>query len=113
RIFRHRQQFNRAAAFSNCVLLVTESSVSHPEHTKPFSVIRLLCDELGPLGSRVSKCNTRCRFIPTQLSHYAFTPKSRNRNSVVVTPIDRQRIHSHTRANGIASRQASAQPNPR
>jgi hypothetical protein len=89
---------------------VAQGRVSHTKHTKPFRVIRLLCDQLGPFGSRIGKCSPRRRFITAQLSHYAFAPKSRNRNGFVVTPIDRQRIHSATRAIEIARAQASGQP---
>ena len=52
-------------------------------------------------------------FITAQLSYYAFTPKSWNRNSAVVTAIDRQRCECATRALDIAIAQCSADPSKR
>ncbi len=111
--FADRHQFNRAAAFTNCVLLIAQGRVSHPEHTKPFRVVGLLAHHFGRFGSRAGKCSARRRFITTELSDYAFAPTSRKRNSVVVTPIDRQRSQSATRAIEIALAQRSANPNLR
>src|SRR5438477_5712458 len=38
RIFCHWQQLDRTATFTNCVLLVAQNGVSHPEHTERFRI---------------------------------------------------------------------------
>ena len=89
---------------------MAQNRVSHSEHTERVRVLRLLRDQFGRFGSRAGKCSARRCLIAPHLSNYAFAPDSRKRDSVLITPIDRQHSQPVKRTIEIALAQRFVEP---
>src|SRR5438552_14371459 len=89
-------------AVANRVLFVAEGRVSHSEHAMRFRITGLSGNQFGRFGSGAGKGSPGRRLIAPQLSDYAFAPGPRKRNSLLVTPIDRQSSQGAKRGIEIA-----------
>src|SRR5213080_42021 len=90
RIFADWRQLNRAAAFTDRVLFVAKSCVSHPEDTKRFRIVRLIRDQLGGFGSCLSKGSMGRRCVAPHSSRYTLAPAPRKWDGVIITSSNRQ-----------------------
>src|ERR1700737_3302962 len=98
------------AAFANRALFVAEAAASHSERAIRSHITRLSGNHFGAFGSGAGKGTPGRRWIPPHLSDYAFAPGPRKRNSLLVTPIDRQSSQGPKRGIEIALIQRSAKP---
>src|SRR5438552_1200527 len=97
-------------AFANRVVFVSEGRVSHSEHAMRFRITGLSGNQFGRFGSGAGKGSPGRRLIAPHQSDYAFAPGPWKRNSLLVTPIDRQSGQGAKRGIEIALIQRSTKP---
>src|SRR5215813_3475392 len=110
RTFADWHQLNSALTFTNCVFLVAEGCVDHPQHSKRFCIVRSGRDELGrfiPRGDEGGLCRG---LVASSPSDDALTPSPRKRYRAVVTSSDRQSSQRTSCAISIALAQGNFQP---
>src|SRR6266487_2641915 len=87
--FAGRHQFDRALAFADGVLLVSQSSINHTECAKSRCVIGLIAHDLLKFSSSVGKRGARRRFVAAEPGDKTLAPTVREWDVFVVAPTGR------------------------
>ena len=87
--FAGRHQFDRALAFADGVLLVSQSSINHTECAKSRCVIGLVAHDLLKLSSNVGERGTSCGFVAAKPGDKTLAPTVRERDIFVEAPTGR------------------------
>src|SRR4029077_13557683 len=86
RVFADGDQLDRALAFADGVLFVSESSINDTERAKSRCVIGLVAHDLLKFSSSAGKRGTSCRFVPAKPGDQTAAPTVREWDVLVVAP---------------------------
>src|SRR6266540_6191541 len=84
-----RHQLDRALAFADSVLLVSQSSIDHTDGAKSRCVIGLIAHRLAEFFPRVSERGTSCRLIAAKPGDNTLAPTIRKWDVFLVAPAGR------------------------
>src|SRR6266581_2148927 len=96
-VFADGDQLDRAMAFADGVLFVSQSSINDTDCAKSLCVIGLVAHDLLKFSSSAGKRGTSCRFVPANPGDKTAAPTVREWDVFVVAPACR---HSCQRALG-------------
>src|SRR5437870_5027697 len=79
-------QLDRALAFADGILFVSQSSINDTDRAKSCCVIGLVMHDLLKFSSSLGKRGTSCRFVTAKPGDKAAAPTLRERDVFVITP---------------------------
>ena len=86
-VFADGDQLDRALAFADGILFVSQSSINDTDRAKSSCLIRLVAHDLLKFSSSAGKLGTSCRFVSAKPGDKAAAPTVRKRDVFVITPI--------------------------
>src|SRR6476661_411496 len=85
-VFADGDQLDRALAFADGILFVSQSSINDTDRAKSRCVIGLVAHDLLKFSSSAGKRGTSCRFVPAEPGDKAAAPTVREWDVFVVAP---------------------------
>src|SRR4029077_10955174 len=103
-------QLDRAFAFPNCVLFVSQSGINHTKRAESLGVVWLMTHRLLEFFSRVRKRIAGCRLIATDPGYKTLPPIAREWNALLIASALRHSVKRALARSRIALAQGEKEP---